>query len=58
MLEMIEECEDMLPYFVFEWESWFPKFFIVRREKSSEIENIHEIGEWQGFVRKVKQYLE
>jgi methylglyoxal synthase len=48
----------MLPNFLFSYDSWFPKFLIVRRERSSDFENTHEIGEWQGFVRKVKQYLE
>jgi hypothetical protein len=35
-LEMIEECEDLMPEWLFTTKrEWFPRFIIVRRQKGS-----------------------
>jgi hypothetical protein len=34
-LEMITECEDLMPDKLFKKENWFPRFIIIRREQGS-----------------------
>ena len=34
-LEMITECEDLMPEWLFKKENWFPRFIIIRREQGS-----------------------
>ena len=32
-LEMIEECEDLMPEWIFTKRNWFPRFIIIRRQQ-------------------------
>ena len=34
-LEMIEECEDLMPEWIFTKRNWFPRFIIIRRQQGS-----------------------
>jgi hypothetical protein len=34
-LEMIEECEDLMPEWLFTKRNWFPRFIIIRRQQGS-----------------------
>jgi hypothetical protein len=34
-LEMITECEDLMPEWLFTYKNWFPRFIIIRRKKGS-----------------------
>jgi hypothetical protein len=34
-LEMITECEDFMPEWLFTYKNWFPRFIIIRREQGS-----------------------
>jgi hypothetical protein len=34
-LEMITECEDLMPEPLFTYKNWFPRFIIIRREQGS-----------------------
>jgi len=34
-LEMITECEDLMPEWLFSRKNWFPRFIIIRREQGS-----------------------
>ena len=34
-LEMITECEDLMPEWLFKKQNWFPRFIIIRREQGS-----------------------
>lgn len=58
-LEMIDECEDMMPDWVIKYKekSWFPKFIIIRREKGSTKEGENS-DEWMGFVKQMKKHLD
>jgi hypothetical protein len=34
-LEMITECEDLMPEWLFTYKNWFPRFIIIRRKQGS-----------------------
>jgi hypothetical protein len=34
-LEMITECEELMPELLFTYKNWFPRFIIIRREQGS-----------------------
>jgi hypothetical protein len=34
-LEMITECEDLMPEWLFTYKHWFPRFIIIRREQGT-----------------------
>ena len=55
-LEMILECEDILPEWVLSNRNYFPRFIIIRREQgSSEAEDNSD--EWNGFVKQMQKHL-
>jgi hypothetical protein len=56
-LEMIKECEDFLPEWVFAKRNWFPRFIIIRREQGSS-EGGDNSEEWFGFVKQMQKHLE
>ena len=56
-LEMIEECEDLMPYSFFANRNWFPDFIIIRRKQGSS-QGGENNDEWQGFVKQIKRHLE
>jgi hypothetical protein len=51
-LEMITECEDLMPDWCFTKENWFPRFIIIRREQGSS-EGGENSDEWYGFVKQI-----
>jgi hypothetical protein len=51
-LEMIKECEDLLPEWVFLKKNWFPTFIIIRREQGSS-SGQDQSDEWYGFVKQM-----
>jgi len=51
-LEMITECEDLMPDWCFTNENWFPRFIIIRREQGSS-EGADNSDEWYGFVKQM-----
>ena len=53
-LEMIEECENLLPQRFFT-EDNFPKYILVRRPAEDEDSGD---SEWQGFVKQIKKHFE
>ena len=58
-LEMIEECEDLMPEWLFVTKrDWFPRFIIIRRQQGSGGAGGDDPEEWQGFVKQVKRHLE
>jgi hypothetical protein len=56
-LEMISECEDLMPEWLFTKKNWFPRFIIIRREQGSS-SGIENSDEWYGFVKQMKRHLE
>jgi hypothetical protein len=56
-LEMITECEDLMPDWCFKKENWFPRFIIIRREQGSGGGGDNP-DEWYGFVKQMKRHLE
>jgi hypothetical protein len=57
-LEMIEECEDLMPEWLFTHRGWFPRFLIVRRQQGfSNGAGGDNPDEWQGFVKQIKRQL-
>ena len=51
-LEMIEECEDLMPDRLFTNRNWFPRFIIIRRQQGSSAGGDNP-EEWQGFVKQM-----
>ena len=51
-LEMITECEDLMPDMLFKKENWFPRFIIIRREQGSGAGRDNS-DEWSGFVKQM-----
>ena len=56
-LEMISECEDLMPEWLFTKKNWFPRFIIIRREQGSSSGGENP-DEWYGFVKQMKRHLE
>jgi hypothetical protein len=56
-LEMIKECEDLMPQCFFNKKNWFPRFIIIRREQGSSAGGENS-DEWQGFVKQMKKHVE
>ena len=56
-LEMIEECENLMPEWVFTKRNWFPRFIIIRRQRGSGTGGDNP-DEWQGFVKQMKRHQE
>jgi hypothetical protein len=56
-LEMITECEDLMPESLFTYKNWFPRFIIIRREQGSGAEGGNP-DEWYGFVKQMRRHLE
>ena len=56
-LEMISECEDLMPEWLFTKKNWFPRFIIIRREQGSGA-GAENSDEWYGFVKQMKRHLE
>jgi hypothetical protein len=44
-LEMIEECEDLMPERFLSQKNWFPRFIIIRRQQGS-ISGADDSDEW------------
>jgi hypothetical protein len=55
-LEMIEECESLLPDRYFSDEKLFPRYILVRRPVTEE--DTGEDSEWQGFVKQMKKHFD
>ena len=55
-LEMIRECESLLPDRYFLKDDWFPNFIIFRRTAESESIGGGE-NEWEGFVKQIKYHF-
>jgi hypothetical protein len=51
-LEMITECEDLMPEWFFANRDRFPLFIIIRREQGSREEG-DNTDEWYGFVKQM-----
>ena len=51
-LEMITECEELMPEWFFTNKNWFPRFIIIRREQGSG-EGVENSDEWCGFVKQI-----
>jgi hypothetical protein len=51
-LEMITECEDLMPERLFKKENWFPRFIIITREQGSGAGGDNS-DEWYGFVKQM-----
>ena len=56
-LEMIEECENLMPERFLSKQNWFPRFIIIRRQQGSSSGGDNS-NEWQGFVKQMKRHLE
>ena len=56
-LEMIEECEDLMPEWLFTKRNWFPRYILIRRQQGSSSGGDNS-DEWQGFVKQIKRSLE
>lgn len=56
-LEMISECEDLMPEWVFSNKNWFPRFIVIRREQGSTVGGDNP-DEWYGFVKHIQKHLE
>ena len=56
-LQMIQECESLLPEWCFDKENWFPKFIIFRRQQDAESAD-GEDDQWQGFVKQIRRHFE
>jgi hypothetical protein len=57
-LEMILECEDLMPQCLFSKENWFPPPFIIIRREQGTSEGGDNSNEWYGFVPQMKRHLE
>jgi hypothetical protein len=55
-LEMITECEDLMPDWFFNNRNRFPRFIIIRREQGSREEG-DNTDEWFGFVKQMQKHL-
>ena len=55
---MIEECEDLMPDWLFTKPDWFPRFIIIRRQQGSGGSGGDDPDEWQGFVKQIKRHQE
>ena len=57
-LEMITECEDLMPEWLFtNKKNWFPRFIIIRREQGSGGGGDNS-DEWYGFVKQMQKHLQ
>ena len=57
-LEMIEECESLLPEKFIKNENLFPRFIVFRRPSSDqEGAEDSDQNEWQGFVKQMKRHF-
>lgn len=55
-VQMIEECENMMPNRLFLNKELFPNFIIIRKVQGSD-ENGIDHNEWQGFVNQMRRHL-
>jgi hypothetical protein len=56
-LEMIKECESLMPEWLFGSHEWFPQFIIIRRVRGTG-SGEENSDEWQGFVRQIKRNID
>jgi hypothetical protein len=55
--EMIEECEDLMPEWIFTKRNWFPPFIIIRGAQGCGAGGDNP-DEWQGFIKQIKRHIE
>ena len=56
-LEMIQECEDLMPDSFFKYKKLFPRFLIIRRKEGFR-EGEDNSDEWSGIVKQIQKHLE
>ena len=56
-LEMIQECEDLMPDSFFNYKKLFPRFLIIRRKEGFG-EREDNSDEWCGIVKQIQKHLE